>query len=97
MAKKMVVIVMEEGLRDRVEEALEAAHVMGFSEIPEVLGEGRHGKRFASRVHPGANSVVFAVVEEETVPALKAAMVALGAGSGQATLHLTVLPVEDFL
>lgn len=97
MSKKMVMIIMEEGLRDRVEEALEHAHVMGFSEIPEVLGEGRHGKRFGSRLHPGSNSVVFAVVEEDVVPTLKATLAALGAGTGQATLHMVVLPVEDFL
>lgn len=98
MAKKMVVIVVDEAQRDRVETVLEKRRVGGFTELPEAFGEGISGKKLASRLHPGSNTVIFCVVDEELLPGLKESLVELRSSTTDPTkLHVAILPVEDFV
>ncbi len=96
---KMLIIIVDEKFRDAVEVVLEENNARGFSEIPNVLGEGSHGKKLGSRLHPGASSIVFTIVADEKVEFLKAALV--GACKVQQDcaepIHLAVLPVEQFV
>jgi hypothetical protein len=95
---KMLMIIVDEKFRDAVEVVLEEKDAQGFSEIPTVLGEGDHGKKLGSRLHPGASSIVFTIVPDEKVESLKEAL--FGACEVQqgceAPIHLAVLPVEQF-
>ncbi|MCK6545198.1 hypothetical protein L6R52_04965 [Myxococcota bacterium] len=96
--KKMIVVVVDEAQRDRVEEVLDRHQVGGFTELPEAFGEGPSGKKLASRLHPGSNAVIFCVVDEALVPGLKQALVELRtSATAPVKLHVAILPVEDFV
>ena len=50
---KMLMIIVDDKYNDTVEDLLADHDVKGFTEIPMVLGEGSHGKKLGSRLHPG--------------------------------------------
>lgn len=99
---KLLMIILDETLRDEVEAVLEKSGVSGYSEIPMVLGEGTTGKKLSSRLHPGANSIVFTIVEDERLDALRAALLATCTGRASnpgcpKPIHVAVLNVEQFI
>ncbi len=95
---KMLMIIVEDQYRDAVEVVLEDYKIKGFTEIPTVFGEGEHGKRLGSRLHPGASSIVFSIVSDDHVESLKEKL--LGACSVkegcERPIHIVVLNVEQF-
>ncbi len=96
---KMLMIIVNEKFRDSVEVVLEENNATGFTEIPTVLGEGAHGKKLGSRLHPGASSIVFSIVADEKVEQLKAALFGACkiAQDCAEPIHIAVLPIEQFI
>ena len=77
--------------------ALIAKHdVHSYSEIPNVLGEGKTGKHLGTHTFPGKSVLVFTVVaaakRDELVQALKEYHEGLFEGEG---LRVFALPVES--
>lgn len=59
----MVMIIVENSFKSRVEAALAEREVLGYTEIPTVYGAGRSGLRLGSGAFPESSSIIFTVVE----------------------------------
>ena len=92
---KMLMIVCPENRQQEVRELIAQHDVHSYSEIPNVLGEGKTGKHLGTHVFPGKSVLVFTVVasskKDELVQALKEYHESLLAGEG---LRVFALPVE---
>jgi hypothetical protein len=98
---KLIMIIVDGRWRDEVEEILAEQRATGFTELPMALGEGRSGKRLASRLHPGANTVVFTVVEADRAGPIKEELLKRCDPSAEndekdSRLRVVIMPVEDF-
>ena len=92
---KLLMIVIDDASRMSVEDMLARHEVKGYTEIPLVYGEGTHGKRLGSLLHPGASSIVFTVVSADKVAEIKAD-ISRTCQSPQG-FHMVVLNVEEFI
>jgi len=99
---KLLMIILDQSVRDEVEAVLDRRGVRGYTEIPMALGEGLTGKKLSSRLHPGANTIVFTVIPAEQLAAVRSDL--LAACSGNASdpdcpkpVHIIVLNVEEFI
>lgn len=91
---KLLLLVVPREERDAVEAALESAGgSLGFTEVPGVYGEGSSGPRFGSRTAPGVSDLVFAVLPEDRLPPLRAALQGVEGRLGR-RLRAFVLPAE---
>ncbi len=93
---KMLMIVCPENRREEVRALIAKHDVHSYSEIPNVLGEGKTGKHLGTHVFPGKSVLVFTVVaaakRAELVQALKEYQDRLFEGEG---LRVFALPVES--
>ena len=93
---KMLMIICPENRQQEVRELIAKHNVHSYSEIPNVLGEGKTGKHLGTHVFPGQSVLIFTVVsagkKDELVQALKEYQASLLAGEG---LRLFALPVES--
>src|ERR1700730_12922231 len=60
--QEMYLILYPKELEDEVVDALESAGVPGYTEMPKMIGRGRHIRHFDNAVWPGATGCVFTVV-----------------------------------
>ncbi len=98
---KLLMIILDESVKDDVEAILDRHGVKGYSEIPMVLGEGLSGKKLASRLHPGANSIVFTIINDNKLDEIKVDLMTTCTGSLDdphcpKPIHIAVLNVEEF-
>lgn len=63
MMKGVIVVTDSEAMQGFERALVEGGY--GFTVIPTVWGRGRTGLKAGDRVHPGASSLLFAVVPEE--------------------------------
>ena len=70
----MLVIIVENEYKEKVEAALSDRRVLGYTEIPTVYGMGQTGLRLGSRAFPQTSSIIFTIVEKEKVDELLAAI-----------------------
>ena len=91
----LVMIICPPSRQADVERLLERHQVPGFTELPEVLGEGTHGKRLGTHAWPGKSSLLFTAVAPQKKDELVAALRELAASmySGE-SLRAFILPVE---
>ena len=93
---KMLMIICPENRQQEVRDLITQHHVHSYSEIPNVLGEGKTGKHLDTHVFPGKSVLVFTVVaaakRDELVGALREYHENLLAGEG---LRVFALPVES--
>ncbi len=96
MKRKAVVVVTDSEAMPAFERALIEAE-RGFTVIPQTIGSGRSGLKTGNRVHPGASSLLFAVVPVAHWKAVKALLrrVRDEAGVAEAT-RLFAFDAEDF-
>ncbi len=98
---KLLMIILDETVRDDVEATLEKHKVNGYTEIPMALGEGLTGKKLASRLHPGANSIVFSIIDDARLDPIKADLLQTCTRKTEnencpKPIHIAVLNVEEF-
>ena len=95
---KMLMIICPEERQEEVRALIAEHHIHSYSEIPNVLGEGKTGKHLGTHTWPGKSVLVFTVVaaskKEELVKALKEYHESLLEGEG---LRVFALPVESLL
>ena len=95
---KMLMIVCPEPRQEEVRALIAQHEVHSYSEIPNVLGEGKTGKHLGTHTFPGKSVLVFTVVaaskKDELVQALKSYQENLLTGEG---LRVFALPVESIL
>lgn len=69
---KMLFIICEAGIDDRVMQGLTAIGAPGYTRFTDAIGSGKHGVREGSPVWPGKNSLVLSCVPDELVAKVKA-------------------------
>ena len=93
---KTLMIVCPETRQEEVRALIAKHNVHSYSEIPNVLGEGKTGKHLGTHTFPGKSVLVFTVVaaakRDELVQALKEYHDGLFEGEG---LRVFALPVES--
>lgn len=71
----LLLIMVSAAHADDVARLLDQFGVQGYSEIPEVLGRGRAGRKLGTRAFPGSTTVFLVAVgkdeEAQLVPALR--------------------------
>lgn len=95
---KMLMIICSDNRQEEVRALIAKHDVHAYSEIRDVLGEGKTGKHLGTHTWPGKSALVFSVVEDGKMPellkALKQFQSGLYEGEG---LRAFVLPVEQSL
>ena len=71
---KMLMIVCPKARQDEVTQLIERNGVHAYSEIPEIIGAGKTGKKLGTHTFPEKSSLVFTVVSEEKEQELVAAL-----------------------
>src|SRR5947209_11569948 len=60
--RQMYMVLYPKELEDEVIEVLESTGVPGYTEMPKMVGRGRHTRHFDNAVWPGATGCVFTVL-----------------------------------
>jgi hypothetical protein len=68
---KMVMIVIDEGKREELEVFLNRTGARGYTEISHAAGVGTSGPRLGSRAFPRTSAVVFSVLGDRELTALR--------------------------
>jgi hypothetical protein len=90
-------------LEDEVIQVLESTGVSGYTEMPKMVGRGRHVRHFDNPVWPGATGAVFTVILPEEartklLPPFEALAASLETRShGLYGLHIFALPCEQII
>ena len=101
--RELYLILYPKELEDEVIQALESTGVPGYTEMPKMIGRGRHTKHFDNPVWPGATGCVFTVLsqaeaEMRLLPTFQALATSLDTRShGLYGLHIFALPCEQLI
>ncbi len=67
--RELYLILYPKELEDEIIQALESTGVPGYTELPKMVGRGRHIRHFDNPVWPGATGCVFTVVSPQIAQA----------------------------
>src|SRR3981189_412280 len=101
--REMYLILYPKELEEEVIQTLEAAGVPGYTEMPKMVGRGRHVRHFDNPVWPGATGAVFTVIlPEEARTKLLPPCEALAANletrsHGLYGIHIFAMPCEQII
>src|SRR4051794_22630949 len=101
--REMYFILYPKELEDEILQTLEGAGVPGYTEMPKMVGRGRHMKHFDNPVWPGATGALFTVLtraeaQANLIPSFRALAAALDARSnGLYGVHMFALPCEQLI
>src|SRR5439155_4160538 len=101
--REMYLILYPKELEEEVIQTLESAGVPGYTEMPKMVGRGRHIRHFDNPVWPGATGCIFTVVTHEQaqtalLPPFEALAASLETRShGLYGLHIFALPCEQVI
>ena len=101
--QEMYLILYPKELEDEVIQALESTGVPGYTEMPKMVGRGRHIRHFDNAVWPGATGCVFSVLtpqeaQSKFLPTFKALAANLDKRSnGLYGLHVFALPCSQLI
>jgi hypothetical protein len=101
--QEFYLILYPKELEDEVIQTLEATGVPGYTEMPKMVGRGRHIRHFDNPVWPGATGAVFTVILPEEartklLPPFEALAASLETRShGLYGLHIFALPCEQII
>jgi hypothetical protein len=101
--REMYLILYPKELEDEVIQTLESTGVPGYTEMPKMIGRGRHIRHFDNAVWPGATGCLFTVVtpfeaRRTLVPTFQALAANLETRShGLYGIHIFALPCEQVL
>lgn len=79
---KLLMIMVDSNHQEDVERILDAHAVPGYTELPNVLGKGKSGRKAGSRAFPGSNTLYFTAVDGTICQTLCAELKALDAKTG---------------
>lgn len=68
---KLLMMIVDEARKEELEVLLQRAGVEGYTEVPHTLGLGNTGQRLGSRAYPKTSAIIFTLVEEERVDAVR--------------------------
>ena len=96
--QEMYLILYPKELEEEIIQTLEATGVPGYTEMPKMIGRGRHLRHFDNPVWPGATGCVFTVISRREahavlLPTFEALAARLETRShGLYGLHIFALP-----
>ncbi|MGI9148291.1 MAG: PG0541 family transporter-associated protein [Chloroflexota bacterium] len=102
-ARAFYLILYPKELEDEVVQSLEATGVPGYTEMPKMIGRGRHVRHFDNAVWPGATGAIFTIVTpQEAATSLLPTFEALAASletrsNGLYGIHIFALPCEQII
>ena len=102
-ARELYLILYPKELEDEIIQALESTGVPGYTELPKMVGRGRHIRHFDNPVWPGATGCVFTVVSAQVarsnlLPTFKALAANLETRShGLYGVHIFALPCQQVI
>jgi hypothetical protein len=102
-ALEMYLILYPKELEDEIIGTLEATGVPGYTEMPKMVGRGRHVRHFDNPVWPGATGCIFTVVSPQAaraqlLPSFEALAANLETRSkGLYGLHIFALPCSQLI
>src|ERR1700682_6140582 len=102
-AREFCLILYPKELEDEVIQSLEATGVPGYTEMPKMIGRGRHVRHFDNAVWPGATGAIFTVVTPEEartslLPTFEGLSASLEPRShGLYGIHIFALPCEQII
>ncbi len=102
-AREMFLILYPKELEDEILAALESTGVPGYTEMPKMVGRGRHIRHFDNAVWPGATGCIFTVLSDSEararfLPTFEALAASLDTRSnGLYGLHIFALPCEQLI
>lgn len=67
---KLLMIIVDESKKEELEVLLNRVGVVGYTEIPRVVGVGTTGPRLGSRAFPKTSALIFTVLSESTMETL---------------------------
>lgn len=68
---KLLMIILDEAHKEELEVFLDRSGVLGYTEVAPVRGSGRSGPRLGSGAFPRTSALVFTLLTEEALAALK--------------------------
>lgn len=68
---KLLMMIIDEARKEELEVLLQRAGVEGFTEIPHAFGLGTTGQRLGSRAYPKTSAIIFTLIDEARVEALR--------------------------
>lgn len=71
---KLLMIIVDESKKEELEVLLNRVGVVGYTEIPRVVGVGTTGPRLGSRAFPKTSALIFTVLSENTLETLLATL-----------------------
>ncbi len=95
---KAIVVITDSDAVPFFERALLESSDRGFTVVPTVFGRGRTGLKTGDRVHPGASSLLFTVVDDVEKDAVLAVVRSArdGAGATESTrIYVATVEVGD--
>jgi hypothetical protein len=101
--RELFLILYPKELEDEIIQTLEATGVPGYTEMPKMIGRGRHVKHFDNSIWPGATGCVFTVLshreaQAHLLPTFAALADSLDTRSkGLYGLHIFALPCEQLI
>ena len=101
--REMYMLLYPKELEDEVIQALESTGVPGYTEMPKMVGRGRHTKHFDNAVWPGATGCIFTVLSTAEararfLPTFQALAANLDRRShGLYGLHIFALPCAQLI
>ncbi|HEY0581926.1 MAG TPA: hypothetical protein VGE94_07065 [Chloroflexota bacterium] len=101
--QEMYLILYPKELEDEIIQVLESTGVPGYTEMPKMVGRGRHIRHFDNPIWPGATGCVFTVVTPgEARTALLPRFEALAANletrsNGLYGIHIFALPCTQLI
>ena len=100
---EMYMLLYPKELEDEIIQAVESTGVPGYTEMPKMIGRGRHTKHFDNSVWPGATGCIFTVLtpreaKERFLPTFQALAASLDTRShGLYGLHIFALPCAKLI
>jgi hypothetical protein len=95
---KMLMVVTDVEFAPECGRALHDHGVGGYTLLPEVFGAGRTGEKLGDRSHPGASSMLIAVVDDALAQkALHTVRDCAAAHTPPMSIHAWIVPVEASL
>jgi hypothetical protein len=91
---KMLMLIVDDSRKEELEVLLDRSGVIGYTEVPRVIGRGKSGQRLGSRTFPHTSAVIFTMIEETALGQLAADIKAYCHECGE-SLKMIVWGVEE--
>ncbi len=94
---KLVMMIVESSHKEELEVLINRNDIVGYTEIPEVLGAGESGFRMGSAAFPKTSSIIFTIVAAGKLRALVDDIKSSCGDACGKTLKVVVWGIEELI